>query len=339
MVSQSEVMERYCDAILSGERNKHKTASNFSFDDGELYSYTTCIARVVDWEKKLVAFNSDRYSQTSSQHQGGALRHLSKSTITVLAFSWLACRDAGIKPKDLKFENFIDYTEDTELHCFYDKQDGKYYRDDAEGANSGSLLREDAGMFLPWGDGTDQRFVHGRWHIAGSVLIEWKGSHYLGGVDDNNYFLSKLPEKAEGVSDAYSILKPKMVRRAQIKGKRVYRQGEWFFVETGLDDKGLTEKLGVTQKHLRTLVTTEPLPHDQPSGNRHLVKQLQVHRYPNIEYELLCKGMVRHVSPFTSNKGEYISTGEHRTLRLGNEWFVPYKNTAVQSWSQGGGTD
>lgn len=76
-------------------------------------------------------------------------------------------------------------------------------------------------------------------HFTGASLFEVDGKQFLFDIDRNeikhkifNAFLVELPKKVKSISEAYESLKPADVIKAEKSGKKVLRQGEWFFIPT-----------------------------------------------------------------------------------------------------------
>lgn len=57
---------------------------------------------------------------------------------------------------------------------------------------------------------------------------------YLSGIDENQYFIVELPRHCNTIEDAYEMLKPAAVKRAEAEGIKVLRQGDIFFVPTNV---------------------------------------------------------------------------------------------------------
>jgi hypothetical protein len=171
--------------------------------------------------------------------------------------------------------------------------------------------------------------IDGFWHILGAALIEHAEKHYLCALDGNSYFVSELPCRVKTVVDAFECLKPEPVHRAEKEGKSALRQGEWFFVPTGLDDKGMAKKFNLTQKALLVQAAVSALPRIDESGNQH--QCLQFKSDDGICY---ARGKVFHRPP----NGEGL-TREHATVNLGDQWYEVWKNTEIRSWSQHGQFD
>jgi hypothetical protein len=158
--------------------------------------------------------------------------------------------------------------------------------------------------------------------------------YWLMGMDEGSYFVSLLPEPASSIRDAFGILIPEEVREAQEEGREVKRQGEWFFVEAN----DLAEQLGIPKTNRSKkadklgLIRFYPLPDKtgQSGRNAHLVTYCY-----KTDRGLLVSGQVRHV-----RKNDYEEkTGEHRTLRSGKSWYIPYQNTSLKDFSSQGRVD
>lgn len=74
-------------------------------------------------------------------------------------------------------------------------------------------------------------------HFTGASLFSVQGKYFLFDVDRRetkhkifNPFLAEIPVKVSTIKEAYEALKPKAVKAALKAGKKVERQGEWFFI-------------------------------------------------------------------------------------------------------------
>lgn len=76
-------------------------------------------------------------------------------------------------------------------------------------------------------------------HFVGAMVLSVKGKYFLFDVDRGelphyrfNPFLAQLPKKCKSIKEAYDMLKPLEIVKAEKKGLKVLRQGEWYFVPT-----------------------------------------------------------------------------------------------------------
>ena len=74
-------------------------------------------------------------------------------------------------------------------------------------------------------------------HFTGACLFEAKGQMFLFDIDRReiehkvfNPFIVKLPQAVQTIQEAYDSLMPQAVKEAIAAGKKVLRQGEWFFI-------------------------------------------------------------------------------------------------------------
>ncbi|RLC49265.1 MAG: hypothetical protein DRH57_00150 [Candidatus Cloacimonadota bacterium] len=142
-------------------------------------------------------------------------------------------------------------------------------------------------------------------HTAATVLLRIRGLNILAGFDERSYYCSLLPSGACTVKEAFEILKPEPVKRAEAEGKQVLRQGEWFFVKVADDPK----EIGLRNKDFKK----SWLP-CRKGGSRHWCRLLYK------DEKIYATGLVRH-------EGR-----EHRALKL-DGIYQAYYNTAIMSVS------
>lgn len=139
------------------------------------------------------------------------------------------------------------------------------------------------------------------YHRAGSMLIEYKGTNYICGMDDDSYFVSKLSNHPKSVEGAFKSLKPKRVNNYEKEsGKQAKRQGEWFFIPVDMEADNM--------KH------NYALPLQTKGGNKHIIEH-----YEESNGKHYCKGLVGHE--------------DHQELELGDVLHEAIQSTALDSWS------
>src|SRR5205823_3668096 len=115
-------------------------------------------------------------------------------------------------------------------------------------------------------------YLSGVWHVVASCLIYFGGRYLLSAIDEGSYFVSELSAPATSIQEAFALLKPREVRKAEAKGATVHRQGEWFFVAIGVDsDRKLAALLNLPRLG-QVIINSLPRPHDSagnPHGNCH----------------------------------------------------------------------
>ncbi len=92
--------------------------------------------------------------------------------------------------------------------------------------------------------------------ISSKQMTPEEKRYYLMGMDESSLFISGLPADVPGdiesVQDAYSLLKPHEVEDAEAEGRKVMRQGEWFFVKMlGSEKESMFEKVDVNKNLLK----------------------------------------------------------------------------------------
>jgi hypothetical protein len=225
--------------------------------------------------------NGDRYSPSTSQHQGHVQQLCKGPTV-----SRTAVDAAGISFLSITQKDIVDYTQDyTSPTLFREKQTGEYYEpktdlhQDSNGHWRNSTIDyvvfkpPRQGMFIEYHNTKpedSERFsAEGYWHVLGGVLLGRDGKNFLCSLDENSYFVSQLSEPVGTVEEAFESLKPQSVKKAIKKGLDVKRQGEWFFVPTGMDDSKMAGNLGINKTRLRKIARQKELPTRDNRTNSH----------------------------------------------------------------------
>ena len=274
-MTQSELVKRY--AERTPNRHTQKVAfryGNISCRDDYIYSF--------DWfemakylgekdNKPYFIKNGDRYSQSTSGHQGLVQSHCSGPTVSRTALD-----AAGLSFKQITMDNILDVLYDHQEYGLYrEKKTGKFFKQKdnyIKDENNRWVIQEPTyeqfktpkqGMFIPlrYNEELPERFsAKGYWHILGGVLLKKEDDTFLCALDEGSYFVAQLSEPAQTVEQAFESLKPEAVKQAMSKGLDVKRQGEWFFIPTGLDDQTLADSLGITKTSVRNIARQKSLP-------------------------------------------------------------------------------
>lgn len=202
-------------------------------------------------------------------------------------------------------------------------------------------LSEDCAQWCVDHNHTDGYRQH---HSLGGVLLKIFDSYFISGwdeIDTRNYFLCHTPGEPKTFREALENLKPWQVKQAEAQGRRVLRQGEWFFIEslpeaTGtkklrdrlypneardyrLGSKPGSDARGTALRHVATRVRWETVDYDETTAPGETWPWVVVH------------GTVKHLG------------GEHKRLTLGDRkagsWWVPIKNTSEAGWAAQGMVD
>jgi len=194
-------------AYLNGQEEGRNGNESLFFRHGVLYSYGEHFPLAVKCNGKYIV-NGDRYSVTTSQHQGTFFQLVPQRRRVEIPFT--ALENIGPPTTIIKMDFEILDRTDEGWH-----PTGRYDK-------YGNEIRE---------------------HRLGECLFRSNGTLYLSGFDpsgsnDGLYFLTQLaPQNGEikTVNDAYENMKPEAVKQAEQEGKDVRRQGEFFFVNTGYE--------------------------------------------------------------------------------------------------------
>jgi hypothetical protein len=305
--------------------------------------------------KHLFLKNGDRASQTTSRQQAEVQELCPGPTVSFSAFV-----AAGVDLSAFRVENVIDFAADKRVYLMREKETGTFYRLGKWNADLSEYERGEIftppkqGAFFPDRSEPEKNgYVSGVWHVVASCLIYFDDRYLLSAIDEGSYFVSELSAPATSIQEALALLKPCEVRKAEKKEARVLRQGEWFFVSTGIKtDRDLARLLNLPRLN-DVRINSLLRPKDsagRPHGN--------CHRCFIFEHcgELWARGTVRHQretdryvqemrpSPWNGDYGKlvptpvrsgvtYRATREHTAVKLGKEWHRVYRNTEVGSWT------
>ena len=244
--------------------------------------------------------------------------------------------EAGFDLSDLQFSTppnqglIISWQEDVRKYCLRDQETGKLY-EEKDWENPGEEYpTPKVGIFVPfqihgevYGD-NDRRYWPGMWRVIGAVLIQSrKNKQFLCSLDERTYFVAQLSKHCSTVAQAFKSLRPAPVRKAIGQGLEVLRQGEWFFVPTGICGLHAMSDFVPTETitEMRELAKQKSLPY-RNKGNHHDCKHFSVKRGKvTTTYAF---GKVYHRWPWGG------LTGQHKTLNLGEEWHRVYHNTEIK---------
>jgi hypothetical protein len=255
--------------------------------------------------------NGDRYSVTTTQHQGetrdAARQHDAK--VCIIPFSALneAIPETRMHYRWMDDFKLLDITEDETREVPYTDEDGA------------QQIRYE--------------------HLLGSALFEYRGDYFLSSTDPSgkwgrNYFLTKLVEPAKTVAEAYESLKPKGVKIAEAEGIEVKRQGEYFFIPATYGSLFGAKPLRFPKAQV---LKSEPLP---PADTRNHPHQHVPTETVKLGEVTLCRGTVRHRGESFWSQGKLIRTeGDHKMLKLGKVWHIAVPNVQAGSWSVNGRVD
>ncbi len=149
----------------------------------------------------------------------------------------------------------------------------------------------------------DGTVYYKKYHRAGCLLFREGKKSYLCGMDENSYFVTKLPSNPKTIADAFKVLKPKVIQTWEKKNGAAMRQGEWFFIP--YDGK---KPVGMRRKGLPLL---------RAGGNKHMANRLVT-----VDGKHIVSGDIDHI--------------DHDATRLGDKLHQAVISTALDSWSEEG---
>lgn len=164
-------------------------------------------------------------------------------------------------------------------------------------------------------------------HYMGARLVQVGSKFFLIDLDRNelphyrlNFFMAELPRACSTISEAYDILKPDEVKKAESKGVPVVRQGEFFFVRSHEVDEKECYKLREGEK----------------IGKKELIREIRVgNSRPNrVEIGYKNKKDI-YVSGRVSHTGR-----EHEDVILSSDyWYKVIPNTSKSNLQLSGDID
>lgn len=196
-------------------------------------------------------------------------------------------------------------------------------------------------------------------HFTGASLFKLGEFYYLFDIDRNeiqhaifNPFVAQIPVPVKTIEQAYQALKPAEVLKAERRGLKVQRQGEWFFIPvkdnfgasdlvtrmaqecrdrwSGMDESKLAMIEQLKGKAFRAKVERRAMSKGLP-----IRYELRAGRNrPNHATAGITKGKKSYVTGIVSHSGR-----EHADLNLGSKWFWAIPNTATKSFTISGDVD
>ena len=317
-------------AWLNGNGEARTSRESLWADGDILYTYRVPLA--IRTKSGQILINGDKYSRTSSQHRSIVMSACDGTVISfetvVKVLNRFMFDNKFITSKVLIDAVVIDRTGAIGGELLFEEQDGKYieveYGGDGYYRDKRELSREEFERLLrelrrEYSEVRTMRQNGNRvavyCHTAETVLLFYDGIYVLAGFDDQSYFACALPEPANSVEEAFDILKPKLVISAELKGREVLRQGEWFFIKVADDPR----EIGLRDRDFRV----KALPRLRIGNQSQSAHRCRIAFKDGKVY---CTGVVRH-----ENK-------EHTPLKL-DGIYIPARNLEVVSASGGRAVD
>ena len=297
--------DEFIKAYFEGKRANKRTGGmryycNLQMDRESLYSYGTHFPLVTETENGEFILNGDVWGSTTSGHQSETRFYAKQLRARFVEIPYSVLETAEIPVRVLKIVALQEAK--TRIRKVKDPATGE--------------VRE-----------VEE-------HLLGASLVRFLRSYYLSSTDKGahwgfGYFLTELPIKVKNVAQAFAVLKPETVKKAERNKKDVKRQGEWFFIPFGNTRKLKKflnkERLFFEPSLLALMEKQRLLPLVSANGRdpHHCVRDCVEGLY----HELFVRGTVRH----TQN--------EHKRINLGEVWHRAVPNQQVRSWSGKGKVD
>lgn len=211
-------------AYFSGDVEPYTNGNgSVYFANGVLYSYGNHFPMAFKLDDGRYLINGDKYSVTTSAHQSLCHSACSNGFTTSVSAIERAMRHEQVRRRfsDIKV---IDTLPGVDIWNWDNGNAQKEYDALSDQDKQGVTLtyRTDKE--------TKERYLYHA-HRAETLLLKIGKGYWLCGMDDRNYFISKLPRRVKSVQEAFEVLKPIKVLAWEAKtGKQAARQGEWFFI-------------------------------------------------------------------------------------------------------------
>jgi hypothetical protein len=336
--SHSQLVDRF-------KEGKVKGRSSSMFIEGDtLYSYGhhfPLLERMQHWGEDKFLLNADRYSVTTSGHQSNC------SGVATVQIPFSALEMALIHPEqtsrgvswgrggyDLGRRVLEDLYLIDQSEMRWDKTGKWWYRcgEATHGKkmvfgreqtvyhrNPMKLISNVEYEALP--DAEKEKCHEQEERRPESCVLMYKGRYFLSSMDENAYFICELPCPCDTVDAAFLALKP-----CEVCGKKYQRQGEWFFVDLGLEGKVAKRVYDMMQKDY-------VLPKERADSNDHTATRGTV----GLEKLVIGGETVLEVPRDTILVSGQVRHPEHRRMSLSTlkdvRIFAAYENNALGSWS------
>jgi hypothetical protein len=171
----------------------------------------------------------------------------------------------------------------------------------------------------------DGRLTFRQIHTLGDSVLRVKDRFYLSGVDETGkgngmYFFAELAAKNAPLTleEAYSALKPRVVREAEDRELNVLRQGEWFAIPTQV----LTSEL---MRDVDRGIASYRRRHVLGKDGHHELEEAVLYEAGERKGQVYARGVLRHTKD------------EHTDLDLGTmRWYLVVHNVVGASYTLSG---
>ena len=333
MASISDIITRWVREVRKPDPRYLRSASaNVMVYNDRLWSYGTHfeLARWVEPTGEHQGFwllNGDNYSVSTSRHQSEVRSAVEATGEQVVILPHTTLRSAGIRIESV-----------VPVHVTKDRMIETWDTVPASRLPQWTQLSMtfylDMGDLVDLGDGTYRRkttrHVLGesvfraqyQTYVSGEGYVETT-AHFLSAFDhqetNQHYFLCQLPEPAATVDEAFHLLRPEDVQKADALSLQVVRQGDIFGVPAEL----------ITTRELRKAAVGGGKAHEL-LGTSHIATEVIITPGEGDSTQTWARGILRHRPGFGR-------APEHRQQKLGDgkTWHMIMKNTVpVDAYGQ-----
>lgn len=146
------------------------------------------------------------------------------------------------------------------------------------------------------------------------------------GHDERHLFISGVTSNTKNLAEAFDKLKPPSVIEAIRKGKKVVRQGEWFFIPFDGEPTNIATNIGVVHKK-RAIVNN-----NRRTFNPHIADEIMFLKPVTVEHPALLHYLrLNNCVAFVRGK---VRHGQHSTVELVG-WHKVYQNLEIPQQSVG----
>lgn len=312
MTSYSQVCQRWVDRLTGATTLPLLAADRVypSHGGDAVYSYGShfVLAQALRDRKgavRLILLNGDRYSPSTTNHQGHIRRAVQGCEIPSVVVPFTVLESAGIEQASIVV---VDKTDDGMRWTWRESQtEPTEWEIENDYARDVRMIERNGERWFRF---ESQQHVLGESVLRASVSgfgVKPRTAYFLSGFDAQerhlSYFFAELPHKVATLAEAYESLKPLAVRMAEGEGREVKRQGDVYAIPLPSASVRTLRKAGATfGRQAHVLGTNHAATEVATLGNVTLARRTLWHR------------------PEGRNP-------DHRRVALGSTWHVLVKNT------------
>jgi hypothetical protein len=125
-------------------------------------------------------------------------------------------------------------------------------------------------------------------------LTAGRKRHFLCGMDEQHLFIAELPRGASSTHEARESLRnPSVPSSLKLRGEKIVRQGEWFFVPLQAAEQAVVAAIAATRGALRNIGIAQAAMIPR-AGRPHVADEVVVDRSGRGDPRVFVRGGVRH---------------------------------------------